>query len=534
MINLHKFDGTINQIEAIGRDQSLQVLLEASERLKHVRDDFDMKVLFVGHFSAGKSALLNELIGRGEYLKEGQNPTTAKIQEIRPEDFPGSGLDVLKDFTLVDTPGFDSNIAGHEKALTAAIAAGAGYIVMIDIAKGGLDTPTLSCIEEVAKYTPNVAVILSRCDSSGNTSNNETMEKAREILKDRGLDFPVYCISRNDADAVGKLQSIILAFDGQCYFDRRMRLAIQSELPALQTIVKAAIRKTASKTWSYEEQERALASARDFLRRKLELQKQECRENFERQLDIIMCDLEAALKAKSDLCADVILAKDTQALEAIVLNAIRPVMVHHLETTSSAQIDAFVSNINFTGVTDVELKRNLEDCIVGLAQSTKDLINSGTLGAALAVFADADDKKEQKAEKGNEYYKMATGITALLTDVINPWLEVAIVMLPEIIALCKALLGPSDHEIARDNYEQRIVPVVYSKLYPHVEDTLRKTSDALLDALNQECQRQLQTFDTEMKRIGTEKADDLQKTAERKQQLEAGLKFIAAQMSGNE
>lgn len=304
MINSHNFDKIIEQIKTIAQEQNIPVFDDACLRIKRVRDDFELKVLFVGHFSAGKSSLLNELIGRGEVLKEGQNPTTATVREITQAEFPGPGLDAIKDVTLVDTPGFDSDIPGHDRALVEYMSRGSGYVVLISLENGELDNLTLACIEEVATYSPNVAVVFTHCDLFGNRSKDAIIEKAKNTLKRRGFDFPVFAVSRNDKDIVSTLQSIILSFDGQLCFDQRMALAIQFELPMLRATLDSTLRKLGPTPWSYDGKIRSLQLARNLLKQNFELQKEECEEDFEKQLDLVMSDIESALKAKSDLCAN--------------------------------------------------------------------------------------------------------------------------------------------------------------------------------------------------------------------------------------
>ena len=72
MVDRKKFDHALamrQQLEAHYPDRNFQDAFQLSEEL---RDHFEIKLLVVGHFSAGKSALLNALLQRPAFLKEAQ------------------------------------------------------------------------------------------------------------------------------------------------------------------------------------------------------------------------------------------------------------------------------------------------------------------------------------------------------------------------------------------------------------------------------------------------------------------------------
>ena len=98
-MNVEYFNPAIRQLREIADRQGLEIVNEACDRIEAVRDNFEMKVLFVGHFSAGKSSFLNELIGIPDYLKEGEDPTTSKICELRYAEIKQPNLQPLANDT---------------------------------------------------------------------------------------------------------------------------------------------------------------------------------------------------------------------------------------------------------------------------------------------------------------------------------------------------------------------------------------------------------------------------------------------------
>ena len=82
MVNRNIYDEEINKIIEINSHHLGGNFNSFSEQIIKLRDNFDIKLMFVGHFSAGKSSLLNRLIGRDNFLKEAQEPTTAMATEL--------------------------------------------------------------------------------------------------------------------------------------------------------------------------------------------------------------------------------------------------------------------------------------------------------------------------------------------------------------------------------------------------------------------------------------------------------------------
>ena len=157
MVDRKKFDHALamrQQLEAHYPDRNFQDAFQLSEEL---RDHFEIKLLVVGHFSAGKSALLNALLQRPAFLKEAQQPQTALATELvydtteqafayrkdgsceelqagkeyLPEEYShleyhvnAPALARIADYTIVDTPGFDSGIEAHAQALSNYIGVG--------------------------------------------------------------------------------------------------------------------------------------------------------------------------------------------------------------------------------------------------------------------------------------------------------------------------------------------------------------------------------------------------------------------------
>ena len=189
MINKKNYNLDIEKIIEIAKKYEIESSKEDFKLILEESKRFKINVLFVGSFSAGKSALLNCLIGKN-ILEESQAPETAIATElydseeeytvlnkedgsrkiitskISEEDIKNSkyiecyvsseNIKKLSDYTIVDTPGFDSGIERHNKALMQYIGTGTAYVLVVDVEKGTLSKSVLNFIDEIMGYEADI------------------------------------------------------------------------------------------------------------------------------------------------------------------------------------------------------------------------------------------------------------------------------------------------------------------------------------------------------------------------------------------
>ena len=83
MLNRDKFDHEIAILENVASKHDNCDFNNIVEKIKNLREQFEIKVMMIGHFNAGKSALLNCLIKRDDFLTEAQTPQTAIATELK-------------------------------------------------------------------------------------------------------------------------------------------------------------------------------------------------------------------------------------------------------------------------------------------------------------------------------------------------------------------------------------------------------------------------------------------------------------------
>lgn len=506
MVDRSKYDPVLDTLSSISGHYSECGFETSIRQIRSIRESFDVKLMFTGHFNAGKSALLNGLIERPDFLKEAQLPQTAVAAELRyaeaessfacrrdggreplteraaraPGEYshleyrlPSPGLKQVSDYTVVDTPGFDSGIEAHAKALAGYIGVGSAYIVVVDQEKGGIDGTTLRFIEEISHYSDQIAVLINKCDKITKEEQEEIAGSARASLLGQGFSYPVFTISKWDVNVREALVSVISAFNAQKAFDRAMERQIRTELVNMASILRVSRQKLYLDTFDLDEEIRAYTRAGEEASAVFEKKRREAARDLDGTTDQIIAEIQGALKARADSVAEALLSGNQSAAEAIILETVRPVMLASMKDISIRQIDGVASALDFTGLSDGEDERALSDVARSLAGNLKDLIDQG-------VFEVKDPKETEEKERKKGYYRTIAGAAAIFTDIIAPWMEVVIILLPDIITLLQRAFGESDSSQLKRRFINNMVPQICNKLYPQVRQNIEFSTQQVL------------------------------------------------------
>jgi GTP-binding protein EngB required for normal cell division len=186
-------------------------------RIQQIRDiqthgDHPYLLMFVGTFSAGKSSLINALIGE-PLLKTGPTPTTDRIRILRYGDEPlqlesGRSLetvyhpsDLLRTVSLVDTPGLES-IFSHHEAMTREYLHRADAVFFVMLASQAMSSQNLDALQTLRDFGKKLAIVINQIDLLTVEETAEVQAYVAEQSQLRlGLTPPVWPASAREGQA---------------------------------------------------------------------------------------------------------------------------------------------------------------------------------------------------------------------------------------------------------------------------------------------------------------------------------------------
>lgn len=534
MIDRGKYDSFLNAIsEIIEKHPKNDDFQKSLAKLLGTRDAFDVKVMFVGHFNAGKSALLNRLINRDNFLEEAQAPQTAIATELRyaeqekyfayvfakdgvecvqmksqteysPEQcdhfeyqLPVEALRQLSDFTIVDTPGFDSGVEQHTKALNAYIGQGSAYILVMDVEDGELTQTSLKFLDEISKYSSRIAVILNKCDKSTESNILEIKEHVLETLRDNGFPCQVATTSKFDDDVPQKVISLVGTFQAQEAFDAQLRRRIIEECGNIRNVLQMTLDNEYIDTYDADKEIQKLEQAKQYLCDSLEVQRKKVEQDNSHKAEDIIEEIRGALLGKSMQIANAIIRGGNSAIEPIIVETVRPIVIDALRQTADSQLNSIVKAVDFSSLLGAKQGQPLQEIITNTAKDLKTLIDTGTFTKALSSLESKEGKGENDGKgsnTGKNIYRVVTGIAAITTSVIAPWLEVVIFLLPDIISLFSKMFGESQFDKARSAFENNVLPQITSRLYEPISNAVEQSQNVLLEAMNKAAAEKLDSL----------------------------------------
>ncbi len=163
-------------------------------------------IVIAGEFNAGKSALINALLGQ-RVLTEGATPTTSRVtlikwgeqpaEQVVDEDFAvfTHPLALLKELNIVDTPGTNAIIRRHER-LTDEFVPRSDLVLFVTSADHPLTESERQFLERILAWGKKIVLVLNKVDIFENDSalqevRDFILKHAAIILGDQPRLFPV-------------------------------------------------------------------------------------------------------------------------------------------------------------------------------------------------------------------------------------------------------------------------------------------------------------------------------------------------------
>lgn len=467
----------------------------------------ELVIPVIGAFSAGKSSLLNELIGQ-EVLPVGIAPETELATELRycPEPYllaikpdgeqerlpvealssinrrssefshlrlylDSEALKAIAPLVLVDMPGFNSSLENHNKAIAYYLPRGVHFVVLTSIEDGNITQSMLRKLDELKTYDTDFTFLLSKC----NLRAADQVSEVRAYIDDQ---LSVYFGEHCTCVAVGnrtaeELSRALTALQPDALFSNLFIDVLKDQNFDVLAQINLALSMLKKDKAESEQAARSLDQALSSLLEQRKEVESDLKERYSgKMLDRCLRGVDNALNDALEELVSLGVAKNQQGLSSAISDIIRGSLTNNIKSEvqeiSSSMVDRIASNLSATSsqMSALDISGNwseeLSNKVKFSLERTTEMLSDWSTRLS--------NRPEADKNTGLMLYRSLSTALAVTTAVVNPLLELVIIFLPEII---KMLGGGNE----REKFRQKLT----GEVYPNVKAELRGKIPAIID-----------------------------------------------------
>lgn len=491
--------------ESFNNSESLKKAESEKDVLKtELEKDSFIKVPFVGDFNAGKSSLINSMLG-ADILPTNILPETAvsyelyysaneklevwfddklvettavsqiKSLQLTPRNLVKLYLNnpVVKEWNdrnivVVDMPGIDSGVEAHNNAILHYVQDGTFFVLVSEVEGGTLRLSTLSFIEEIKKYGAQLAVVVSKIDKKPEQEVLDVKANVESVAKKLlGDSTMVVSASAVNKDFNGVLD-ILSSIDAEGLIVNKYKGQvvnfIDSFIVELQLQMKLMLSDKSDFSEKIENLKNAQAKAVEDLKRKAE-----SAQSVEGSADDILDDISDALRQKAGYVATLLYSQtDGSALNQEILTIIRPVIVNSLKREVTEYSDVIGGALQDFMV-NVDTILNVKDnkILSGAEEIVANMLGKDILEGLLKKGLDQLAKKLVA-------YKGLGGLVSMLSKILSPLVTIIINIVPDLIRIIFGKSKEQKIEEIKIKFASEIVSKIIEALRQPIEDMIKE------------------------------------------------------------
>lgn len=467
----------------------------------------ELVVPVIGAFSAGKSSLLNALMG-SEILPVGIAPETELATELRyssesyllaikpdgaQERLPvetlssincrssefshlrlyldSEALKAIAPLVLVDMPGFGSSLENHNKAIAYYLPRGVHFVVLTSIEDGNITQSMLRKLDELKTYNTDFTFLLSKC----NLRAADQVDEVRAYVDDQ---LSVYFGDHYTSVAVGnrggeELTRALTALQPDALFTRLFIDTLKDQNFDVLAQINLALSMLKKDKAESEQAARSLDQALANLLEQRKEVESDLKERYSgKMLDRCLRGVDNALNDSLDELVSLGMGRNQQGLATTISDIIRSSLASNIKSEvqeiSSSMVDRIASNLSTTSnqmsSLDISSKwsEELSNKVKFSLERTTEMLSDWS--------ARLSNRPEADKNGGVMLYRSLSTVLAVTTAVVNPLLELVIIFLPEII---KMFNGGNE----REKFRQKLT----GEVFPNIKAELRGKIPAIID-----------------------------------------------------
>lgn len=476
----------------------------------------ELLVPVVGAFSAGKSSLLNAIIGSGilpmdikpetaiptELRHDTQERLEALFADGRTERFGIEQLPALQEraeelqllrlyinrpalkglapLVLVDMPGFNSPLDAHNKAIAHYIGEGAHYLFVVSVEEGSLHKQILRNMDEVTLMGRNFSVCVNKADLKPVADVQGICDYISEQLEDEGFPATVCAVSKNDISSVN---AMLGSFNPEALFGSIFQPELLQQNFAIESTLCTALDGLNSDKESNEQKIAEIEDALRALEKEREQQTQaNSAGNLERIVDEVLRSVHTRLAGSVDEMARAALRSQDE-MTRIISDEVRSGLTVGLkratDSMSAHMVNEFSQHVS--GSLRPELHLTQSNWTDSLLQTLQTQLLPGLLSAI-------------GGQAGGAASALLTTVPGLAAArlIPNPIVQVVVTILPSLLgALFGRISEGQKLEQAKDAIRTQVLPDVERGLRPEISSFLLQAQEEIVRAVSDAFDQQI-------------------------------------------
>lgn len=508
MEKVNQFVSLVNQAYVMTKssfnnsESAKKAEIERNSLVNSLEKDSFVKVPFVGDFNAGKSSLINSILGR-DLLPTNILPETAvsyelyysadeqvevwlddklvetapvsqiKALQLTPRNLVKVYLDnpIVKDWNernivVVDMPGIDSGVEAHNNAILHYVQEGTFFVLVSEAEGGTLRLSTLNFIEEIKKYGARLAVVISKIDKKPENevlnvkANIESV--AKRMVGDATQVVTASAVDKNVNEVIDILNSIDADKLVESKYKPQVVNLIDSFVAELQLQMKLLLSDKSDFAAKIEELKSVHEKALEELKSKAE-----SAQSVEGSADDILQDISEALKEKAGYIATLLYGQtDSKVLNQEILTIVRPVIVNSLKREITEYSDVIGSAVQEFMVNVDEILKDKDNMMLSGAEDViGNLLGKDLLEGLLKKGLD-------KLAGRLVAYKGLGELVKVLGKVLGPLVTIIINVVPDVLRLIFGKSKEQKIEEIKTKFATEIVSKIVDSLRQPIEDII--------------------------------------------------------------
>lgn len=535
-------------------DSILRIESDKSALLKDMANNAFIKVPFVGDFNAGKSSLLNALMGINllptnivpttavsyelyysdkEQLKvfhKGELKETAPISRIAAlEVVPGDVVYVYVDndfvrkmnernIVVVDMPGIDSGIEAHNNAILNYIREGSFFFLVTDAEQGTLRRSAIRFVDELKKYGLTCNVIISKVDKKSDEQIT-TIKAEVEAQAKRAIRSDVEVgISSAAAKRFDDVSRMLDKLDAEKFFVEKYAKEVSGFVSDIISELQLQIKLTLSDKKDFTTKIEALRSEREKALNSLN-SKNNTAQSLSNSAEDILNDVREALIAKSSYLATILYNNnnDTNAFNNELLSIIRPILINSFKREISEYQDVIGDSVRefSLNVNDI-LQDNNNAMLNGANDIIGNLLGKDVLEGILKKGLD-------KLMVRLAAYKGISTLLDSLSKILGPLVTIIINVIPDLLRMIFGKSKEQKIDSIRQNIASEVVGKIVNSLRDPVTEMLEEQRRSAMNDMESLINEEAKKYDVNIQSMLQEQQASESEIATKVQNLEKGI-----------